>query len=86
MLLSDFKIYPNPATALVTVTLSLPSDAYAEIILTDVQGRNIRSIAEGNFAAGRYSLDFPVNDMPAGIYFVECRTNSIVQSKKLVVQ
>jgi ELWxxDGT repeat protein len=84
MLLSDFKIYPNPATAIVTVTLLLPADAYAKIILSDVQGRSIRSIAEGNFVAGSYSLD--LNDLPAGIYFVECRTNSIVQSKKLVVQ
>jgi hypothetical protein len=55
-------------------------------VLSDLQGRKISTIAEGNFEAGDHSLQLNGSDFRKGIYYVQLLTEHAIKTKKLVIQ
>lgn len=73
----SFAVYPNPARR-ATIDFALPRGDDVEIAVFDLGGRRVATIAEGNFAAGRYSREwngFDAAGKPAGtgLYFYRLR-------------
>jgi len=74
-----FGIYPNPVTTDV-VTLKMPSETTASVFIRDMQGRIVKQLA-----ANSALTTLTVNDLNAGIYFVQFVMSDKIVSKKLQV-
>ena len=83
---SFLEVYPNPASTQAVINFSIDSDALTEIVLFDLQGRKIKSIAEENFEAGNHQLNCSVTELPKGIYFLQLKTNEVTATQKLIIQ
>ncbi len=81
------QIYPNPASAMTVVTVILDKPMPASLELTDVFGKKIRTIFEGNSSVGvdsRHFLD--AGELANGIYFVTLKTAVGITTQRLVVK
>lgn len=80
---------PNPAASLATLRLSLPRGANVRVRVLDAQGRVVRALASGAFAAGVHvlawdGLDGGGRETPAGVYFVSAETGDRTLVRRLV--
>ena len=63
------KIYPNPLTDQATMELIIPESEHYTIKLTDVNGKEIKKVFEGELKAGKHQFDFEAGRMLDGLYF-----------------
>src|SRR5690606_27064345 len=64
------RVWPNPASGLVRLGLTLPEAAEVAVAVYDVLGRCVATLAEGRVEAGSHRLPFDASMLPAGIYVV----------------
>ena len=78
---SYFKIYPNPATNNLTITLGSSSQK-VEVSITDITGKIIYTTT----ASETQKIDVNTNDYSAGVYAVQIQTADFIETKKLIVE
>lgn len=78
---------PNPTTSKARISLALPRDARVSVTLHDVQGRLVRTLARGSFAAGVHALalDGGGARLDSGVYFVRMQANGRTFTRRVVV-
>ena len=77
---NSLKLYPNPSSS--QITISSNNNPLSEIIIFDLQGKQIKSISNLSVK----SLNISTRDMANGMYMIQLRTsNNNVVTKKLVV-
>jgi len=70
---------PNPFGSLTRFQFAMPATGRASVRVFDVHGRMIRTLADGDFAAGRHALEWNGLDAAghpasAGVFFVRLET------------
>ncbi|NJN77537.1 MAG: hypothetical protein HC803_03765 [Saprospiraceae bacterium] len=58
---------PNPFRENVTITYNLPNTSEVSIIVTDVLGRQVRTLVNATQTAGEQQVNFEARNLPAGI-------------------
>jgi hypothetical protein len=69
-------VTPNPTHGAGRVEFALPRSAGVRVSIMDLQGREAMLLADGEYAAGRYSVAFSTarsGGLNAGLYFVQMR-------------
>lgn len=79
-------LFPNPASAITCLPVSLASPQYGSLKIYDVMGRCVKNIYEGNMPAGTQNYFIHAETLTTGSYFVEFRTAKQVQIQKLLVK
>ena len=64
---AELKVYPNPATNLLNVTLPYSTYSKVEIAITNIYGQVVRTII-----ANTDNTIFDINNLPSGCYIVNC--------------
>mgnify|MGYP000042569634 CR=1 FL=1 len=90
---SDFQLrqnYPNPFNNATEIRFGLARQARIELVVYDLLGRKVNTIADGEFAAGEYLVswdgrDSDGNQVTSGIYFYILRDGVGSVSKKMVL-
>ena len=79
-------IYPNPFNQSFTIPITLPESQLVEIILYDCRGQVAQSLDNRTLPAGAYKLNYTVNDLSSGIYFIKIAagTNCIMRKVALM--
>ena len=82
--------HPNPFNPSTTLRFDLGAAGPARLSLHDAQGRRVRVLAEGVFAAGEQVLTWDGRDdagraLPSGVYFSRLEAEGRVESSKLVL-
>ena len=68
-------VVPNPTHGLAHVTFALPRAARIRVAVLDVQGREVLTLAAGEYGAGRHSVALSAGrKLSAGLYFVRMST------------
>ncbi|MCB9058077.1 MAG: T9SS type A sorting domain-containing protein [Calditrichae bacterium] len=70
--ISEFKIYsnyPNPFNPVTTISFELPEDAFTQLNIYDIHGKEISTLVKDNFEKGSHSIQFDAGSLPSGIYF-----------------
>ncbi|MBU0510057.1 T9SS type A sorting domain-containing protein [bacterium] len=76
---------PNPFNPYTTISFALPHPAHARLTVYDVLGREVRVLANDNFAPGEHRLRFDGSDLPSGIYFARLQSGEFVATQKLLL-
>lgn len=80
--------YPNPVTAAVSevsIDFNLQNAGEAQLTLHDMMGREIRTIANDHFSAGKHTVTLSTTGLEAGTYFYALTSDGQFISDKLVV-
>ncbi|MEM6394853.1 MAG: cellulose binding domain-containing protein [Bacteroidota bacterium] len=64
------NIWPNPTTDLATISYELPQSGRAEISIVDAMGRVLKTIVANAQASHTHTVELPVDDLGAGVYYV----------------
>jgi hypothetical protein len=89
----QFKLhqnYPNPFNPITTINYDLPKDAYVNLIIYDVLGREVVKLISEEIPAGYQSVIWNTRNnfgqpVSAGIYFYQIQTKGFVKTKKMVL-
>ena len=65
-----YPAYPNPSSGRTTVPLVLPEAAEVSVMVFDVLGRRVASLADGRAEAGRREFVLDGGALPAGLYVI----------------
>ncbi|MEM1057059.1 MAG: T9SS type A sorting domain-containing protein [Bacteroidota bacterium] len=77
--------FPNPAAARATVAFALDAPAEVRLDVFDVLGRRVATLAEGAFAAGEATVDFPADGLPSGVYVLRLEAGDAQQTLRVTV-
>ena len=76
----DYKVYPNPVSTTLTVSFSEFLELGAEIILSDLTGKQIIK----RHATSNYEY-FDVQNLPSGTYLLSTIVGNNIDVKKLII-
>ncbi len=79
------NIYPSPASGIITVPLNLPASGEISLMLYNSAGNMVRTLYNGNLAAGKQPITTNLGNAPAGLYYVKLVTSNRVETARLVV-
>lgn len=77
--LQNIKVFPNPAKD--NLNVAFQSNESATISLFNVLGEEVR---ESNAPAGNSTIQFDVQDLEAGVYFIRIQTGTVSRTIKFV--
>ncbi len=73
--------YPNPFNPVTTIEFGLPEPADVRLEVFDILGRRVVTIADQEYAPGKYSLPFDAGRLASGSYVYRLIANDRVFSK-----
>ena len=74
---SEFRLmqnYPNPFNPVTKITFSVPTKAYINLKVYDVQGKEVAVLADSEYNSGNYEVSFDASLLASGVYF--CRLDA----------
>ena|GEM_PF-3337324 len=77
--------YPNPFNPTTTIEFSLPLKSDIHLFLYDMLGRVVQEMASGTYDSGSHKVTVNLSNLPSGVYFYTLKTNSFMNTKKLVL-
>jgi hypothetical protein len=85
-----FQNYPNPARDGTVIKFALPARAEVELVVYDLSGRRVATVARDVRDAGVYEERYGLTDdggkpLPAGVYLYRLTAGADVATKKMVI-
>ncbi len=77
--------FPNPFNTSTTISFSVLYRATVSMKVLDVLGREIQTVADGEYPAGSHSINFYSDDLPSGIYFYRLSVGNAVETRKMII-
>jgi hypothetical protein len=77
--------YPNPFNPATTIRFSLPKQTQMKLNLYNMLGELVETIAEGNYEAGNYKINFSASNLPSGVYVYRIESSEFTQTKKMML-
>jgi hypothetical protein len=81
----NFRLYPNPASESVYVTLDLENSAEVDLTITDIMGNIVYVENQGDLFAGSQQLMIDASSLASGMYFVNLNIDGQVITERLVI-
>lgn len=79
----NFHVFPNPARDHVSLRLNLEEGSNLQFELFDLSGRQVSTI-NNTLPSGTHQFDFDIADLPSGIYYFRCQSNTFSETIKWV--
>jgi hypothetical protein len=82
--------YPNPFNPSTKIDFSLAVDSQVTLKVFNVLGEEVKTLINGDFAAGKHEVEFNASELNSGIYFyrieaIEINVESINSTKKMIL-
>jgi cytochrome c peroxidase len=77
--------YPNPFNPTTSISYALPEASFARLVVFDVQGRTVATLAQGWHEAGSYHVTFDGSGLASGVYFYQLQAGNLTQTQKMVL-
>ncbi|MCX6170102.1 MAG: T9SS type A sorting domain-containing protein [Ignavibacteriales bacterium] len=85
---NEFSLYqnfPNPFNPSTKIKYELPQNAFIQLKIFDMLGREVKTILSGEQTAGFYEIEFDAKEIPSGIYFYRIEAGEFTQTKKMIL-
>jgi hypothetical protein len=76
--------YPNPFSGSTNIELQLDKSSYVRVVVTDISGRTVANLQEGNLTEGTHRFEFNGSALPKGMYIAKVITSDSQKSVKMV--
>ena len=76
---------PNPVSGIANVDYTITNAGNVRVELTDMIGRTVSTLFEGNVSAGTYSLEVSAEALAAGMYQIVIKSGDSVATRSLQV-
>ncbi len=77
--------HPNPFNPVTTIPFSLAEDSEITLVVYNIAGEKVATLAEGQFSAGSHSVDWNAGEFASGIYFCRLNAGKFEQTRKMTV-
>ncbi|MBI5060366.1 T9SS type A sorting domain-containing protein [candidate division KSB1 bacterium] len=79
-------VYPNPFNCMATISFGLPEAGVVKLVLFDLLGREVRTLANSAYHAGEHKLSVNGAGLESGLYFarLELAESSITEKLLLI--
>ncbi len=79
--------YPNPFNPATVISYQLPASSNVKLVIYDILGRELQTLVNTRQEAGRYDVQFSVNNSPlsSGIYFYRLTAGKFIETKKMML-
>ncbi|MES2567028.1 MAG: GEVED domain-containing protein [Bacteroidota bacterium] len=82
----SIKIFPNPASSMVTIQYSLKEDSNVKIELFDIFGKSVLTVLnQKGQSMNQHSYSVPLENLASGMYFIKININGAESTVKLSV-
>lgn len=79
-------LYPNPATIETSFEFEVKQAQQVRVAVTDVTGREVLALHDGELTEGKHSITVNVSSLPAGIYFAVIGGKDGMQAVQFIKQ
>lgn len=77
--------YPNPFNPGTKIKFSIPEQQNVKLLVFDVLGREVNSIALGSLSAATYVYDLDASRLTSGTYFYRLVTDKFTDTRKMIL-
>ncbi|MCB9473466.1 MAG: T9SS type A sorting domain-containing protein [Candidatus Delongbacteria bacterium] len=77
--------FPNPFNPRTTIAFSLQRTMPAELFITDLTGRRVRTLVQGLTASGAHRIDFDASALSSGMYVVTLEAQGSRMTRTMVL-
>ncbi|MCD4733311.1 S8 family peptidase [bacterium] len=77
--------YPNPASEMVNIELSLANNSAASVVVYDLSGRRVATLVDGQLSAGRHNLTWDSSLAASGVYLVQMQAEGETLNRRVVI-
>lgn len=77
--------YPNPFNPSTQFTVTLPQKENVLIKIYDMLGRDVQTITNKSYLAGKYTFTWNALGFASGVYFIKMQAGSFYESKKMLL-
>jgi predicted acyl esterase len=77
--------YPNPFNPSTTIPFSLPAGAFVSLKVSDLLGREVATLANERWPAGRHEVTFDGAGLPSGFYVCRMAAGEFVTARKILL-
>lgn len=87
-LMNNYSVYPNPARDVVNLSFEIDGLTPIKIDLVNLQGQVIKTLIEGNYNTGSYTIPVSIRDLPNGYYLAPLYRygRKVQQTRRILVQ
>ena len=68
-----------------SIKYSIPEDIHVKLIIYDLLGNEVKTVADGYEPAGTYSVKFDGANLTSGIYIYRLQAGDFVSTKRMVL-
>jgi len=80
-----FQNEPNPFNDISIISYQLPKQETVSLTISDVLGRTIMNLDQGNKSAGIHNISIDGKSLSKGVYFYNLKVDGISLTKKMVI-
>ncbi len=80
-----FQNYPNPFNPKTVISGQWTGGSDVRLVVYDVLGRQVASLANGRYPAGKYTFAFDGTDLASGVYFYRLTAGSYTAIRKMLL-
>ena len=77
--------FPNPFNLVTVLRGEWPVANQVKLVVCDVLGREVATLVDGYYAAGRYDFTFDARGLPSGVYFYHLKAGPFTATRKMVL-
>ncbi len=78
--------YPNPALRSAAFRFTLPRPYFVTLAIYDMHGKKCATVLHEQRSDGESVAEWPVNDLPAGLYFYRLEAGPFTRTRKFIIQ
>jgi gluconolactonase len=80
-----FPNFPNPFNPSTAINYQLPATNYVTLKIFDILGREVTTLVNEIERPGSHTIRFDGGNLSSGIYFYSLRTESLVETKEMIL-
>lgn len=80
-----FQNYPNPFNPYTIIKFSIPKNAFVNIKIYDMLGREVMTLVNRYYPEGIYSAGFDATYLTSGVYYYKLSTENYSEVKKMIL-
>jgi len=84
----EFKLdqnYPNPFNPSTSISYQIPNNTHVTLKIYNELGVEVTTLVDEVKPAGSYDIKYEASLLPSGVYFYQLRTETITQTKKMLL-